>query len=174
VEAFKRKHEINRVFNLSIADSRQVVSLTRELSRKHLFYLRTPDSALFLQSWIGAYRDDSSLILEFLFQTSTEWDPPSLTLTDTIKNPPILVVEAGSQCLIRTVGDGPRDVIRNWTGVFKQARVIEVKKSQNKAPFLIFFGRATSRASIQRFGNGKMDHPSSITMLRRDGRCYTS
>jgi hypothetical protein len=107
-EGFKEELEIRREFDLSPQDSRRVASLTQELTNCHHFQLRTPDSAIFMHSWIGGFRDDSASTPEFLFQTNKDWDPPFLTLTKLWNPPPsipIYVVGKRSQCLIPAEGD---------------------------------------------------------------------
>jgi hypothetical protein len=109
-EGFKEELEIRREFDLSPQDSRRVASLTQELTNCHHLHLRTPDSAIFMHSWIGGFRYDNASTPEFLLQTNKDWDPPSLTLTDTLRIPPpsipIYVVGKRSQCLIQAEGEG--------------------------------------------------------------------
>jgi hypothetical protein len=54
---------------------------------------------------------------------------------------PIYTVGYKSKNLMVTHDSGIRERIRNWTGVFRQAEVIEVKKSNRKPGFLVYCGR---------------------------------
>jgi hypothetical protein len=60
-----------------------------DLDTKHRFYLETLNSAIFIESWVGGFTHDNKDNPTFLLLTSQEWDPPSLHLTEILRNLPL-------------------------------------------------------------------------------------
>jgi hypothetical protein len=137
---------IQHEFELNQEDTRKQTHMIVDLDIKHRFHLETPNSTIFTDSWIGGYANEDEDHPTFLFRTSQEWDSPSLHLsTKTLKDPPlsidIFIVGERSMYLIKTEDNTIRSRIPNWEGTFKQARVVEVKKSSCKRGLFVYCGR---------------------------------
>jgi hypothetical protein len=65
-----------------------MVDMKVDLDIKHRFYLETPNSTIFTDSWVGGFTDEHADRPSFLYKTTQDWNPSSLLLTDTLKNPP--------------------------------------------------------------------------------------
>jgi hypothetical protein len=142
---FKRLDTLQCEFSLNHEKIQKLAHLIVDLDVQHRFYLETPNSALFVDSWVGGFTNDDEDHPAFLYRTQAEWDPPSLHLTDTLRNLPpfvdIFIVGPKSPNLIRSQDADLRDRIKQWGGIFRQVRVVEVRKNNNKNGTLMYCGR---------------------------------
>jgi exonuclease III len=142
---FKNISDLQRDYGLNQEDSRRLAHMIVDLDLKHRFYLETPNSTIFMESWVGGFTAENEDHPTFLFRTSQDWDPPSLHLTDTLKNPPpfidIYTVGKRSSYLIRSDDPALRERLRHWSGIFSQARVAEVKNNDRRQGLYVYCGR---------------------------------
>ena len=143
---FVQTRRIAEELDLSSQTADDLENFVANLDVHHRHYHILHDSALSLQSWIGRFQGESDDEPTFLFQTSAVWNPPSLHLDNVIKNAPpstpLYVIGERSKNLIKIDTSKLKDKVEFWNGIFRQARVVQVARNNDKRKeFLVYCSR---------------------------------